>query len=1228
MAQAADRGTRVPLSWSEVAGAELAPGRSEARPGARAEPPVASAPPREFPAGRRPDLDAVPARSPDRDGARDPLSLDDEALTAAYGELPPELVLKVPAPQPAITRAAPVALAPIGLALSGGGIRSATFCLGVLQSLAKKGRLGAFDYLSTVSGGGYIGSWLSAWIHRSDLQTVQRELARTTGAGEPAEVTWLRRYSNYLAPRLGLFSLDSLTLAATWLRNCALNLVVILSFLGALFLLPLLLAGALAQAPVGEPLLGYAAVVAGQLFLAGIGFNLYHQSLDVRQTRNLMTSPQGVYATVMLPGMIAATLAALWFFPWPKDRADVGEVLWIATAGALVVLVGWLAVCLLQRAFGSTEDAAAEPSAVFIGRIARETGVYVLAGIAAILAGGGTLIALYAGWHKLVAADPALLQPVLLTLAGPPALLLVFAVASTVFTGLVGRVYAERSREWWSRMNAGYLFIAGAWLAVAALSFFALPLLVWAGAQLGAWSAALGGGWLGTLLVSLLGGKPAATAGKPARALRMQQLVNVAAGVFVVGLLLVTAAATSWAVQRAAGIDVVEATPAGSALPLPAGYRIESEAPVAAGSLLLEHARHLDALVTRRPLCQAPGCAQLEASPAFAGFCLLMALLLVFSWRVDINKFSLHNMYKNRLVRCYLGASRRANRNASPFIGLDDKDDLALARLGSTPDLPPQRPFHILNAARNISQGAELAWQERKAASFVFTPAYCGYAFGGVQGESTREARAPDARSDAYRSTATYGVEDEHKEGITLGMAMTTSGAAVSPNQGRATSPALAFVLTVFNARLGRWSPNPAEGGRLPPSPRIGLIALLQELFGYSNERRRYVYLSDGGHFDNLGLYELVRRRCTLVLAVDASGDPDRKFDDLAEAVRKCRVDLGTRIEFDDDAPLRAQPPHTLAEAGYLVGRILYPDQPPGVLIYLKPTLCRDAREPVDVRTYAAVNPRFPHQTTVDQFFDESQFEAYRQLGEHQGDRCLEAEGRRLPVKDPPARPLAHDQSAGDLKPGAATRLLGRLLRWPRAAEGSALPSRDGSLVDYFAIGLAASVLGAVLFQLADWLWLAPSGFCFSAATCVATAEPMYAAARQTLAAERLLFWRTLAIDGLFVLVYCVTLGQGYWIAAMQIVRGRAWGGPAKFALFAVLMTAVGTMAVADYAENVRLLAALATEMSAQQIAQAVAPFTAIKFRLFAVLSFVLLVLGLIAIWPAWRARWAKGTGS
>jgi Patatin-like phospholipase len=102
------------------------------------------------------------------------------------------------------------------LCISGGGIRSATFGLGVLQGLARCGLLDRFHYLSTVSGGGYIGAWLSAWVHRADggLRSVAAQLAqpRDKSRPNPEEIQNLRSYSNYLSPRLGMFSADSWTL--------------------------------------------------------------------------------------------------------------------------------------------------------------------------------------------------------------------------------------------------------------------------------------------------------------------------------------------------------------------------------------------------------------------------------------------------------------------------------------------------------------------------------------------------------------------------------------------------------------------------------------------------------------------------------------------------------------------------------------------------------------------------------------------------------------------------------------------------------------------------------------------------------------------------------------------------------------------------------------------------------------------------------------------------------
>ena len=132
------------------------------------------------------------------------------------------------------------------LCISGGGIRSATFGLGVLQGLARRNLLQHFDYLSTVSGGGYIGSWLSAWIHRhpEGLVGVCAQLGQAAQSGqrqhEPEPVSWLRTYSNFLSPRLGLMSADSWTLVGTYLRNLLLNWLVLVPFLLALLGLPLL----------------------------------------------------------------------------------------------------------------------------------------------------------------------------------------------------------------------------------------------------------------------------------------------------------------------------------------------------------------------------------------------------------------------------------------------------------------------------------------------------------------------------------------------------------------------------------------------------------------------------------------------------------------------------------------------------------------------------------------------------------------------------------------------------------------------------------------------------------------------------------------------------------------------------------------------------------------------------------------------------------------------------
>src|SRR5690606_6163320 len=154
--------------------------------------------------------------------------------------------------------------------------------------------------------------------------------------------------------------------------------------------------------------------------------------------------------------------------------------------------------------------------------------------------------------------------------------------------------------------------------------------------------------------------------------------------------------------------------------------------------------------------------------------------------------------------------------------------------------------------------------------------------------------------------------------------------------------------------------------------------------------------LSDGGHFENLGLYELVRRRCRFILCVDAAADGARAFADLGNAVHKCRVDFGADIDIDVSA-LAPRADGTAARS-CAVGRITYADGSTGTVLYLKPTLT--GQEPADVLHYARSHPCFPHEPTSDQYFDETQFESYRRLGEDIARRALEPAIERLREQD------------------------------------------------------------------------------------------------------------------------------------------------------------------------------------------------------------------------------------
>jgi hypothetical protein len=294
-------------------------------------------------------------------------------------------------------------------------------------------------------------------------------------------------------------------------------------------------------------------------------------------------------------------------------------------------------------------------------------------------------------------------------------------------------------------------------------------------------------------------------------------------------------------------------------------------------------------------------------------------------------------------------------------------------------DLAGQKPLHIVGTAINMNRGRQLAWQSRKAASFTFTPLHAGYEPASAQ------------VSGGFRPVAQYGLDAEGRP-FKLGTAIAVSGAAASPNMGFHTSPAVAFLLTVFNLRLGHWCGDTSKGKNYwqMRDPILGLRYWWAELLGSADQDYPFVNLSDGGHFENLGIYELVRRRCALIVASDAGADPKYGFEDLAEAMRKCYTDFGVGFEFGDggvdairpegDAPSRRH---------HAVAKILYPDGAPGTLVYWKASITADM--PPDIMHYKRTMKDFPHQSTADQFFDESQFESYRHLGYEVAKRSLQA---------------------------------------------------------------------------------------------------------------------------------------------------------------------------------------------------------------------------------------------
>ncbi len=752
-----------------------------------------------------------------------------------------------------------------GLALSGGGIRSATFNIGLLQALDEKGVLNSVDYLSTVSGGGYAGGFWSTWLWRKAAMERQPQ-ATFPNAGsnppgtagglpdprEPAQIRHLREYSRFIIPRLGFREFETWNAVITVLGG------VLPSILTSLCLLAL-------------------AFALGDRFAFHMVFG---SSLEA--------------STVWF---CAATCAVQFYALWRWKRIEIDGPLDAALILAPAIgfsVIAWYAMLSKLEPKGPNDPALATFT---IGNM-----------------------------HPLAFA-PAFAW-------GAAALVLI------AIRALGSRFFEDSKRGSWS---SGVDRAASLCLA---------PAIVAAG-MAAVWE-------LGRYLAMSKTDAPLETS---------------IAGTTVAGSLLFSL--RNWLAKRVTdggGESFSERLMSNLKPFIPR---------------ILSSAVFVGLVLTAVLVLQATSVSTHPRGILWAcGVQIVLALFLFNPTRVGM-----HDFYRRRIRDCFLVAAgaglARDREKDDPTLkalreGLEGQSK-GTAKPGD-PSPPGSRvPIHLVCCTANNLAGDTLTGLYRGARSAVISP--FGVSLGGV----------------------TAPLDD-----LRLSSALTASAAAFNSQMGQLSmdwGPAVAFAMSTFNLRLGLWVPHPNNPTRRQFTAMPG-AAFFKELFGMTDcdpvegeeddspigsegfvktQTRRfdYLHLSDGGHFENLAIYELVRRHCRYIIVSDCGADEDIKFDDLANAIRRVREDFGVEIELDVE-PLRPGPGGNSVQHA-VVGTIHYDGlygADKGTILYIKPTITGD--EPADVLQHHSRYPHFPHDTTAEQFYNEAQWESYRCLGEHVGRSVLE----------------------------------------------------------------------------------------------------------------------------------------------------------------------------------------------------------------------------------------------
>ncbi len=903
----------------------------------------------------------------------------------------------------------------VGLAFSGGGIRSATFNLGFAQALARAKMIRRADYLSTVSGGGYIGSFLGAWINRTNVEHVEKGVQDLRSA----PVAFLRENGRYLAPN---GSGDAWVATASHLRGW----LTILATLGLFF--------------IGCILLGEA----GHEWLWRTG-RIPAAAWRPGEPDWLWLSPWWWVAGGM--ALILAFPAGLVFWLLGTKPLRLPPVFWLVVAATL--LTAFMGTSLRQAlalagglaAFGGAAICASERHTVGRSAAARR---WLLLGAVALLAlayfcfGGFGWRAIW-DWRFLTLPKvfaPALARLHLDLAPGSPVR---FVLRSMAFVSYV--FWASAFFVAWRHND---LDLARRELTEL-LALIMIATVVCAGFALvdtlgGSWYAARGGvlaghagiaalwaaaQWVGPKLLGAMDNEKRAS-------LPLSLVAGVAAAV--VGLALLSLM-NFWAHQLAAlfgaGFTTWYAVP-GSYTPERSFESVRYLAAAGGGALLF--------------------CAVLGRS------------------RLFLNLSSDLPLYSARLTRAYVGASNpdRANPTHGGVTKPVPGDDVGFTRYH-----PEQKggPLHLINATINetVLGKSQLEQRDRHGLPLVLGPhsvtvgrdahalivpppptlvarlaskvqTRAPWLARGIPSKvikSVQESSAPTrvpidpiygpefhplAADPDEKQPGNAGLLKRHDiEMLSLGRWVGVSGAAFSTGLGQQTSLGLSFLAGIFNVRLGYWwdsEVGPLSRKGTAPLRATGFFGvgvaavfpaqafLLDELLArfHGPAGRQYWYLTDGGHFENTATYELIRRRVPVIVVCDCGADPDCIYDDAGNLVRKARIDFGAEIRFfeakeldmmlerpglrdvigtleelkpagEKDEPKLSRCHATLAEVRYDGSA-----NPGSLLLLVKPTLTGD--EPLDILNYRSGHAAFPQESTLDQFFDEAQWESYRRLGQ------------------------------------------------------------------------------------------------------------------------------------------------------------------------------------------------------------------------------------------------------